>query len=428
MTLRLKLKAKFNVLMTVVFLCFTAGAWVMSARVVSGVNNQWAALFSQSQVQFDKHRTLMPLIREIALARQLAVEPALITMAEHEGDADVSQAAIRVLERYRTNFQDNSYFFAVAASGNYYFNDAKNSFDGRQKRYQLSPDNHNDQWFYATVKSGKTYQINLDPDVNLGVTKIWINVLVESAGKVIGMVGTGIDITSFLHETVNIGQAGVHNIFVDRDMAIQLYRDASLIDYASVTKDVKHRSRVDTLLTEPGDIAKLRQAMDRVERSPVNVETLRVMFNGRTHLLGVAYLPEIGWFDLTLMDTKGLFMVEDFFMIPVVVTVLLLMAILVFGYVLSRCVIKPIVALNSFSQRIEQGRFDFSEPLVCDPHDEIGEASVAFRKMAVSLKTPRVTIVVAFLEPKNTGAAMKEICGTLRTIIQRPGSSSAVAA
>jgi hypothetical protein len=42
--------------------------------------------------------------------------------------------------------------------------------------------------------------------------------------------------------------------------------------------------------------------------------------------------------------------------------------------------------------------------------------------------TPRVTIVVAFLEPKNTGAAMKEICGTLRTIIQGPGSSSAVAA
>jgi hypothetical protein len=29
----------------------------------------------------------------------------------------------------------------------------------------------------------------------------------------------------------------------------------------------------------------------------------------------------------------------------------------------------------------------------------------------------RVTIVVAFSELKNTGAAMKEICGTLRTII-----------
>ena len=41
---------------------------------------------------------------------------------------------------------------------------------------------------------------------------------------------------------------------------------------------------------------------------------------------------------------------------------------------------------------------------------------------------PRVTIVVASLEPRTRGAAMKDICGTLRTIIQRPGSRSAVAA
>lgn len=41
---------------------------------------------------------------------------------------------------------------------------------------------------------------------------------------------------------------------------------------------------------------------------------------------------------------------------------------------------------------------------------------------------PRVTIDVAFLDLKNTGAAMKESIGTFRTIIQGPGSRSAVAA
>jgi hypothetical protein len=39
-----------------------------------------------------------------------------------------------------------------------------------------------------------------------------------------------------------------------------------------------------------------------------------------------------------------------------------------------------------------------------------------------------VTIDVAFLELKSTGAAMKESIGTFRTIIQGQGSSSAVAA
>jgi hypothetical protein len=51
----------------------------------------------------------------------------------------------------------------------------------------------------------------------------------------------------------------------------------------------------------------------------------------------------------------------------------------------------------------------------------------AARAMGIS-RPPRVTIVVASLEPRTLGAAMKEISGTLRTIIQGPGSSSAVAA
>lgn len=46
----------------------------------------------------------------------------------------------------------------------------------------------------------------------------------------------------------------------------------------------------------------------------------------------------------------------------------------------------------------------------------------------IGWQAPRVTIVVASLEPRTLGVAMKKISGTLRTIIQVPGSSSAVAA
>ena len=48
--------------------------------------------------------------------------------------------------------------------------------------------------------------------------------------------------------------------------------------------------------------------------------------------------------------------------------------------------------------------------------------------VAAAGEAPRVTIDVAFLELKNTGAAMKESIGTFWTIIQGPGSSSAIAA
>lgn len=382
----LKLKSKFFLLMAIVFLSVIGTSWFFSAKIISVVNTHWAAQFAQRQVQFDKHRTLMPLMREIALARQLAVEPALVAMATNENNTQTRQQALAVLERYRTNFRDQSFFFALADSGNYYFNNAANEFADHQKRYQLSSTKPCDQWFYATIRNGKPYQINIDPDVNLGVTKVWINVLVKDDNKVVGLVGTGLDITAFLRETVDVEQAGAHNIFVDRDMAIQLYRDATLIDYASVTKSASERNRIDALLTKPQDVARLKQVMERVEKSINSVETLPVTFDGKPYLLGVAYLPEIGWFDLTLMDTKGVFLAEDLFILPLVFTALFLFAILAFGLLLNRCVIEPISALNLATLKIEHGDFDLPEKMECDSNDEIGEVSRAFRKMAAALK------------------------------------------
>ena len=41
--------------------------------------------------------------------------------------------------------------------------------------------------------------------------------------------------------------------------------------------------------------------------------------------------------------------------------------------------------------------------------------------------SPRVTIVVASIEPRTLGAAMKEISGEIRTNIQEPGGCSVAA-
>ncbi|MEY4717874.1 MAG: hypothetical protein RL563_492, partial [Pseudomonadota bacterium] len=324
----MRLKIKFNFFLAIFLMAVTTVAWYLTGNIVKAVDKHWAHQFAQRQVQFDKHRTLMPLIREIALARQLAVEPAIIEMAKQEQDPVTRTKAIDVLERYRLNFRDQSYFFALLGSGHYYYNDAKNHYRGNELRYQLSPENANDQWFYATVNSGKSYQVNLDPDVELGVTKVWINVLVEHEGKVLGMIGTGIDISQFLKETVDIGQEGIHTIFIDSDTAIQLYRDASMIDYASITKPASDRKQIDALLGNVSDVEALRGAMARLKSAPYQIETMPVTFEDQLHLLGIAYLPELGWYDLTLMDTKSLFHLPNFYALPLSLSIVLLLAML----------------------------------------------------------------------------------------------------
>lgn len=375
----MKLKTKFFMLMVVILMGFAAVAWLFSQHLMSRINEQWAAQLAERQVQFDKHRTLLPLTREIALARQMAAEPALIDMALNESDPEVARRAIEVMERYRLNFRDHSYFAAFARTGHYYFNDTASQFASSHLRYTLSRTKSNDKWFFATMSGVKDYQVNLDPDANLGVTKVWINVLIKRGAEVLGVIGTGIDITEFLKETVDIAQPGIHNLFVDRDMAIQLYRDAKLIDYASITKDVKQRSKVDILLKDAADIENLRQVMNRLETSGEKIATLWVSFEGEKQLLGVAYLPELGWFDLTLMNTKKLSFSGNLALVPLLFGLFFLLALMAVGVVLHHWVLNPISRLQNSMGEIRQGNYDTNPPLVGT--GEIYQLSLQFRSM-----------------------------------------------
>ncbi|MDP1870508.1 MAG: diguanylate cyclase [Gallionella sp.] len=375
----MKLKTRIFILMSVIFAAFMVTIALYSSYLVTQLNEHWGARVTEKQVLFDKHRTLQPLLREIGLARQLAAEPAMLEMALHEGSVKAQEAGIGVLEQYRMRFQDHSYFAAIIKSGHYYFNDddAK-QFGAQQLRYTLSRKNPDDAWFYATVESDHEYQVNVDPDAHLGNVKVWINVAVKQGNRVVAVIGTGIDIGEFLKGTVDDTQVGIDNLFIDRDMAVQLHADQTLIDYASLTKAVDQRRKVDVLLRDPSDLAKLRAVMHRLESAPDKIETLWVNYEGRKRLLGVAYLPAIGWFDLTLIDGGSLGLLEQFYFIPVFAA-LFLLGLLATGIILHRLVLKPLYKMGLSIEQIKSGNYDIDVPQTGT--GEIAELSAEFKNM-----------------------------------------------
>jgi diguanylate cyclase (GGDEF)-like protein len=376
----MNLKARFLLLMALIFVGFLSITWYLSDRLINELDRQWGEQFAERQVMFDKYRTLAPLIREIALARQMAAEPAIIDMALHERDPERRRHGIAAMEKYRFNFRDHSYFAAFAQSGNYYYNDAADQYAGKQLRYVLSPTAPADKWFYATLVDGKEYQVNLDPDVHLKVTKAWINVLVRSGSETLGIVGTGIDLTDLINETVKITQPGIHNMFIDKSMAIQLNSDPELIDYMTVAKDVGQRIKIDVLLKNPADVDRLRQAMIGLERSPKDIAVLKVDYMGGKHLLGVAFLPEIGWYDLTLMDAHSPNLSDNLFAGPILFGFALLLTLLTVGWALRRWILNPIAALKASTDKIRNGNFEVDPPLA--GQDEIAHLSRSFESMA----------------------------------------------
>lgn len=376
----MKLKIKFLLLMTVIFIGFILITWFLSGRLMNKLNQQWGERFAERQVMFDKYRTLAPLIREIALARQMAAEPAIIDMALHEHDPEMRQRGLAAMEKYRFNFRDHSYFAAFAQSGNYYYNDAANQYAGQQLRYVLSPTAAKDKWFYATLVDGKEYQVNIDPDVHLKVTKAWINVLIKKGNDTLGIIGTGIDLTDLINETVNITQPGIDNLFIDKTMAIQLNSDPKLIDYMTIAKDIGKRIKVDVLLKDPADVDSLRKVMIELERSPTHNATLNVSYMGANHLLGVAFLPEIGWYDLTLMDDRSLNLSDDLLMGPIQFGGALLLALVMVGWALRSWILNPIAKLRASTDKISNGNFEIDPPI--KGAGEISHLSRSFERMA----------------------------------------------
>ncbi len=380
----MKLRLRFLLLMTAIFIGFVSITWLISLQLVNRINVEWGKKLIERQVVFDKYRTLSPLIHEIELARKMAADPDIIRMALHENDPRLKKRGIAAMEKYRFGFSDHSYFAAIANSGNYYFNDAANQYQGKQLRYVLSPANSNDKWFYATVADGKAYQVNLDPDVHLGVTKVWINVLIKNGRDVLGVIGTGIDLTNFLKETVNIEQQGVHNLFIDKNMAIQLHNDPGLIDFMSIAKDASRRIKVDVLLKSTADLDRLQLALRELEAAPDKTQTFWVNFEGEKQLLGIAYLPEIGWYDLTLMDTQSLVLIEDKWLVPILFGVALLLALVTMGVALRRWVLKPISLLQESTDKIHHGDFDIDHQVLGS--GEIGHLLESFAGMAKSVR------------------------------------------
>jgi len=375
----MKIQTKFFVLMIAILASLSFSVWLFSQHYIDRMNEQWAIQLAERHVQFDKQRTLQPMIREISIARKLAAEPAIIKMALNDNDAALKQQAIKVLEEYRLEFRDHTYFAALSKTGHYYFNDIDNQFENKQLRYTLSSKKLSDKWFFATLSADKDYQLNVDASPQLGVTKIWINVLIKQGSQVLGVVGTGIDITDFLKETVDITQPGIHNLFVDDDMAIQLYRDHELIDYSSISKEDRLRNKVDLLLKDATDIKNLRQMMAQLKTSDKKIGTLWVTFEGEKHLLGVAHLPELGWYDLTIMDAKNVSFSDDLTSAVMLLGSLFLLSLVAIGLMLHRWVLSPIIQLQDAMSELQHGRYDIHPPLVGS--GEILQLSKSFQTM-----------------------------------------------
>ena len=384
----MSLKTRLLGLAAALMIIVSVASWLAYRELSEDIIERWGQQVAEIQVRYDSARLLQSLEREIGLARQMADSSTLVNWATSPENKSLQRDAIREMESFRSNFRDNSYFVALRDSRRYYYNNANNEFANDQFRYILDPDKPEDAWFFQLIEEGRNFHLNVNPDTELGVTKLWIDVLMrDEEDRIVGMVGTGLDLDAFLQDIVDIDQEGITTLFVDYNGAIQLYRDRNYIDFASIIKPEGQKSTVDLLFDNPEDKQKVLGMLQLLKNrggATGAVESSFVTVDGRKHLAGVAFLPAIGWFEITLLDLETLLPRSYLWPLVAVFLTSLLVTLILFHLIIRSRILKPLVSLESAVEKVRGG--SFALPHLEKPDNEIGRLASHFETMTDTLE------------------------------------------
>jgi len=415
------LRIRFLGLTLAIFLIAGAITWLAFSRVTDDISRELGVDFAQRQVLYDKARIQMPLARELALTDKLAHSAFIQAWLLDESDPTKRHQALTELEDFRTVFADHSYFLVADQSLHYYFNDSKNQYADHSLRYTLDPALTRDAWYFRTRRDGRPYELNVDRDVPLNVTKVWINMRVPGPdGRMLGLVGTGLDLSDFVGRVVRSDVPGVTSMLIGPDGSIEAHPDRNLITLDAAGQAAASRHTVYRLLGSDAERGALRDTLGLLKQNPDAVRTLFVRFEGRPRLLALAYLPELDWYVISEMDLHLLIGTAPFRIILAVIGLALVISLLLISAALDRLVLRRLSRLDAATRQIARG--DYALRLPPSGNDELGRLSDQFEEMAGTVRDTlshleaRVTERTAELNAANYVLAQQqeEILASLR--------------
>src|SRR5690606_9228911 len=142
-----------------------------------------------------------------------------------------------------------------------------------------------------------TCLINVDFNRALLQTKVWFNCIVRDPlyGDVLGVVGSGIDLTTFINQLQESMPDGVTAIYADLNGAIQAHPDISLIELDALARRDNLKSTVFNLVDTAEDKQRLREALASANSNSKTAHTVSVTIDGQPYFVGVTFIPQINW-------------------------------------------------------------------------------------------------------------------------------------
>jgi phosphoserine phosphatase RsbU/P len=395
--LNLSLRGKSLLAVALASVLALAVAGAIAWQALRSIEAHYGAAFARNYAVVLKQQMVAPINRELALALRLARSELTRDWLLDEGNAEKRALFFREAEGYRQDFLDRSLFVATASSLNYYFNDEKAARNDRP-RYKLDPALDKDAWFFKTLKTTEPYDINVSPDPELGLTKVWLNFLVRDGDKNIAIAGTGLDLTAFVKNFVQSPEAGVSTIAIDQKGAIQAHRDVSKIAYRAGHSNDDMAKNFASLLGSAAERKQLNLAMASALLNPDTANEFVGTLDGKRQVIALSWSPQLKWYVIAAADLS----VAQFFnfklLLPLLAAAAALLGVALVGFLsaLNKFLLIPITQLTNAASKLSRGEGDFKLPPV--GKDEMGQLSRAFGDMSEEVKTHRLRLEEAVHE------------------------------
>ncbi|WP_348945634.1 diguanylate cyclase [Chitinibacter sp. FCG-7] len=198
-------------------------------------------------------------------------------------------------------------------------------------------------------------QVNVQKDHALGITNIWINAPIRQGDQMLGVAGTGLQLNGVIKDLQLSREEGVSIMYVDYAGSIQLHQDQALINFMSLTKNSSQQIKFDTLFDQPADRHTLYEAMDQLKQGKQSIVTRFVSVNGHKYLVSLNWIPEVGWYQVTLLDLAILLPKNYFVGIALVYIITMLAALLLLNWVLNHLVLQPVNKLDHAMTQVANG-------------------------------------------------------------------------
>jgi sigma-B regulation protein RsbU (phosphoserine phosphatase) len=374
------LRGRFLLLVIVIYMVVGAASLFGFYQVADNIIQRLGVGYATQYANQQRSRILAKVERELVLAQKLASSPLLRRWAQDESNPELKQAALQELESYRSIFADHSFFFVVRASGDYYTNDAANEYAGHEFRFVMNSKDPTMAWYYATLAHVDDFDLHVDYNAQLDVTKIFVNAIVkDDTGRKIGIGGTGLDLSEFIRNIVRTRDQGVENLLIDADGYVQGYSNPALMAAIAHNTDVKKRLEVFNLMRSASEQAALRGILQRMKSGRLADAQTDLTMNGQKRIAAISYLPEIHWAAIVLVDPSEVIHLEMFRPILFLLAAALLLTILLVSWLLDRLVLTRLARLTRLTQEIAAGQYD--RKLEVDRDDEIGQLTHSFNAM-----------------------------------------------